>query len=76
MDMFLGLPIINQCRRQVGLETPDYIIIVSVIAVFYILKWAAKKYFPDVDEKKRESIVYLIAFILMGVCMAIRFASK
>lgn len=62
--------------RRFYLDTPDLIILLCAIAVFYGMKWAAKKFFPDMDEKKRDTITFAIAMILFMVVIGIRYAAK
>ena len=62
--------------RRFYLDTPDLIILLCAIAVFYGMKLAAKKLFPDMDEKKRDSITYAIAMVLFIIIIGIRYASK
>ena len=62
--------------RRFYLDTPDLIILLCAIAVFYGMKLAAKKYFPDMDEKKRDSITFAIAMVLFIVVIGIRYATK
>lgn len=62
--------------RRFYLDTPDLIILLCAIAVFYGMKWTAKKFFPDMDEKKRDSITFGIAMVLFMLIIGIRYASK
>ena len=62
--------------RRFYLDTPDLIILLCAIAVFYGMKLTAKKYFPDMDEKKRDSITFAIAMVLFIVIIGIRYATK
>ena len=62
--------------RRFYLDTPDLIILLCAIAAFYGMKWTAKKFFPDMDEKKRDSIIYAIAMVLFMVIIGIRYAIK
>ncbi len=62
--------------RRFYLDTTDLIILLCAMAVFCGMKWAAKKFFPDMDEKKRDSISFAIAMVLFMIIIGIRYASK
>lgn len=62
--------------RRFYLDTPELIILLCAMAVFCGIKWAAKKFYPDMDEKKRDSIAFGIAMILFIIVIGIRYATK
>ncbi|MGN0674313.1 MAG: hypothetical protein ACI4KG_01045 [Oscillospiraceae bacterium] len=53
--------------KEYFLSTPQLICVGIAIAIVYAIKWAAKKYFPDMNEKNVNVISSIAFFIVLTI---------